>query len=136
MKLNKEEIETIVNHRLQKSQETLDEAKKIAEIGLWYSAANRLYYACYYAVTALLIKNEYFAYKHSEVLALLGKHFVLENMLSEEHNKLYRRIFELKQNGDYGDMIVIQKEDVIPLLEPAEKFIAEIEILINKNNIK
>ena len=32
------------------------------ELEYWRSAANRLYYACYYAVVALLVKNEINAY--------------------------------------------------------------------------
>ena len=133
MTLNEENRDIIVNYRLQKAKETLAEAKGSVEMGFWNSAANRLYYACFYAATALLIKNKYAAHTHSGVLTLLGKHFVLEGIISKEQNKLYGKIFELRQKGDYHDLVVIKEENVISLLEPAEKLIAEIENIINKN---
>ena len=130
MTLNEENRDIIVNYRLQKAKETLTEAKGSAKMEFWNSAANRLYYACFYAATALLIKNKYSAHTHSGVLTLLGKHFVLEGIISKEQNKLYGKIFELRQKGDYHDLVVIKEENIISLLEPAEKFIEEIENII------
>jgi uncharacterized protein (UPF0332 family) len=130
MSLNEENRNAIVNHRLQKAKNTLTEAKGIFDMCFWHSAANRLYYACYYAVTALLIKNGYVAHTHSGVVTLLNKHFVLEGIISKEQGKLYGRIFEFRQRGDYEDWVTIEEKDITPLLEPAENFIKTIEQLI------
>ena len=133
MTLSDENRKNIVNHRLHKAHETLAEAKGNITMGFWHTAANRLYYACYYAVTALLIKNGYTVRTHSGTIALLGKHFVLEGIVSKELNSLYGKLFELRQKGDYDDWIEIKAEDVLPRLEPAQKFIQEIEKLITQN---
>ena len=50
-----------------------------------------------------------------------------------EQGKFFKRLFNLRQSGDYDDWFIIGESDVKPLLEPAEKFIAEIESLINEN---
>ena len=133
MSLNIEDRTAIVEHRLQKAHNTFNEVKGIVEMNCWYSAANRLYYACFYAVSALLIKNGYTARTHNGVFGLFGKHFVVTGIVSKEQNKLYRKLFDLRQGGDYDDWIVVKEDDIIPFLEPAEKFIAEIEKLINEN---
>ena len=133
MKLNEENRNVIVNHRLQKAKDTWVEAKDMIVLSHWHGAANRLYYACYYAVTALLLKNGYSAHTHNGVFALLGKHFVVEGMVSIEQNRLYGTLLGLRQKGDYDDWIVIKEQDVKPLLEPAEKFIVEIEHLIHNS---
>ena len=83
-------------------------------MGFWHTAINRLYYACYYAVTALLIKNGYLAHTHKGVYTLFGKHFVLEGIISKEQNKLYATLFELRQNSDYNDWVDIKEENVKP----------------------
>jgi len=132
MSLNEENRNAIVNYRLQKAKNTLIEAKGTFDMGFWHSAANRLYYACYYAVTALHIKNGYPTHTHSGVVTLLNKHFVLEGIIDKKQSKLYGRILEFRQRGDYEDWIYIEEQDVRPFLEPAEQFIAEIENLINK----
>ena len=131
MTLSKENREIIVNYRLQKAKDTWTEAYGNVEMGFWHTAANRLYYSCYYAATALLIKNEYSAKTHNGVLTLLGKHFVLEGIVSKEQNDLYVSLMDLRQESDYDDWIVITEDKVTPLIEPAQKFIQEIEKLIN-----
>ena len=130
MKLSNENRNDIVKYRLQRANETFVEAKGNFEMGFWHTVANRLYYACYYAVTALLIKNGYSSKSHNGVLSLLGKHFVLEGIVSKEQNDLYRKFLELRQDGDYDDWIIIKEQDVAPLIEPAQKFIEEMERLI------
>ena len=133
MILNREERDTIVIYRLKRAHETLAEAKGNIEMGFWHAAANRLYYACYYAVNALLIKNGYTARTHNGVFRLFGRYYVATGIISKEKNKLYRNLFNLRQAGDYEDWFDIDEKDIKPLLEPSKKFITEIENLINED---
>ena len=131
MTLSKENRETIVNYRLQKAKDTWTEAYGNVKMSFWHTAANRLYYSCYYAVTALLIKNGYTVKTHNGVLTLLGKHFVLKGIVSKEQNDLYVSLIDIRQEGDYDDWMVVTEDMVAPLVEPAQKFIQEMERLIN-----
>ena len=133
MTLQQEDKNALVMFRLQRANETMVEVKGIMQLGYWRTAANRLYYACYYAACALLIKNDFTAHTHAGVINQLGLHFVAKGIISKEQGKLIKRLFELRQSGDYSDWYHIDEEDVKPLIEPAEKFIAEIENLINSN---
>jgi uncharacterized protein (UPF0332 family) len=45
----------LINYRLERAKETLEDAKLLAEKQRWNSAINRLYYAAYYAIIALLL---------------------------------------------------------------------------------
>ena len=132
MTLKKEEKAALVVLRLQRAKETLAEVKENIKLGFWRVSANRLYYACYYAVIALLAKNNLTAHTHSGVISQLSLHFVKTGLLNAEKGKFYKQLFELRQTGDYDDWITIEEDDIIPLVEPAEKFIAEIDNLINK----
>jgi uncharacterized protein (UPF0332 family) len=130
MKFSEEERKVVVAHRLQKAKDTLREAKGNVELAFWHTAVNRLYYACYYAASALLIKNGHIAQTHSGVIGLLGMHFIPKDIISREMGKFYIKVFELRQTGDYDDWVVIESADVEPLIEPAEKFIDTVEKLI------
>ena len=55
--MNKYTPEDYINYRLQRARETLDEIKILIDNKLWNTAINRLYYACFYAVGALLVKH-------------------------------------------------------------------------------
>ncbi len=46
--------QTIIKYRLERAGETLDEATSLKESKHYHGAVNRLYYSCFYAVTALL----------------------------------------------------------------------------------
>ncbi|MDR0231362.1 MAG: HEPN domain-containing protein [Dysgonamonadaceae bacterium] len=134
MTLRREDKDTLITFRLQRAKETLIEAKGNMELKFWRVVANRLYYACFYAASALLIKEGITAHTHSGIISQLGLHFVKKGLISTEQGKLYGKLFSLRQTGDYSDRISISEQDVLPLIEPAEKFIAEIETLINNNS--
>lgn len=55
--MNEQERKDLVNHRINRAKETLAEIQIHTDNKLWNTAVNRLYYACYYAVNALLVKN-------------------------------------------------------------------------------
>ena len=57
----------LIDYRLKRATETLLEINIHLNNGLWNTAINRLYYACYYAVTALLLANDINASTHSGV---------------------------------------------------------------------
>ena len=132
MTLQQEDRNALVKIRLQRAKETMSEANGTMKLGYWRITANRLYYACYYAASALLIKNSLTAHTHSGVINQFGLHFVTKGIISKEKGKFLKQLFELRQNSDYNDWFVIGERDVKSLFEPAENFIAEIENLIKK----
>jgi len=130
MRLTNGERESVVQFRMEKAKNTFSEIVLLVDNALWQTAANRLYYACYYAVCALLVQNGIEAQTHHGVMNQMGLYFVRTELLSQEQGKLYKRLFELRQTGDYSDWIIIKEEDIKPLIEKAEHFIKTIEQLI------
>lgn len=96
----------------------------------WNAVTNRLYYACYYITSALLISDGHNAQTHSGVIRLFGLHYVTKGLISKEQSKLYSKLFEMRQTGDYDDLYNISEEDIEPLIEPAKLYIKKIEMLI------
>ena len=44
----------LVQYRIQRARDTLEDARILADASRWNPCVNRLYYACFYAVSALL----------------------------------------------------------------------------------
>ena len=132
MSLSPEERNTIVSYRIEKAHTAIAHAEGNARLGYWEVTANRLYYACYYAVSALLIKNGHQAQTHNGVIQLFGLHFVKTEKIERGYGKLYNQLFSLRFTGDYNDSYTLSEEDVVPLIEPARKFISRIEQLIQE----
>ena len=133
MGLTEDEKNTIIKYRLGRAKETLIDVDISVQNERWNNAANRLYYACFYAAIALLLKDGYETRTHNGVRTVLGLHYVKTGIISKELNKVYRRMFDIRQTGDYDDLIMITENKVLPLLEPAKQFIEKIEKLINEN---
>lgn len=68
----------------------------------FHGAANRLYYACFYVVTALLITKGLFSSKHGGVVALFNRHFIKPGVFPVEMGKFYSRIFDERLECDYA----------------------------------
>jgi len=129
--MTQDERNTLAEIRIQRAKETLLEVKDNVELGHWRLVANRLYYTCFYAVIALLVKNKINAHTHAGVINQFGLHFITTGLISNEQGKFYKQLFNLRQDGDYEDWIQIDEQDVLPLVEPTEEFIATIEKLIS-----
>ena len=52
--MTEDRLQDLIRYRMERARETFDEALLMQSEGHWNSCANRLYYACYYAVSALL----------------------------------------------------------------------------------
>jgi len=129
--MNEKERGELVLYRLTKAQDTIGEIDLLIDNQLWNTAVNRLYYACYYAVIALLINKGINAQTHAGVRQMFGLHFIKTGLMDKELGRYFSDIFDKRLTGDYDDFIDYQKDDVVGLIIPAKKLIAEIEKLIN-----
>lgn len=84
---------------------------------------NRLYYACYYAAVALLIKNGINPNTHSGVKQMLGMHFVATGRMSRELGRCFSLLFERRHSSDYDDFAYSSEEEVDELYPKAKAFI-------------
>src|SRR3972149_8152714 len=99
-------VNDLVRYRLARAEETLAEARLLAERNHWNAAVNRLYYACFYAVLALFAQRGLTSSKHSGIRSLFNIHFVKTGRLSKEMASTYNDLFERHQEGDYDDYVV------------------------------
>ena len=125
-----EELQALIAYRLQRATETLEEARLMQSIDHWNTCANRLYYAAFYAVSALLVRDGHAASKHSGVKALFNRHYVKLGIVTKENGRLYSRLFDLRQEGDYIDFVSLDAETVEPLVGVTAVFIDMIRALL------
>ncbi|MDR2232524.1 MAG: HEPN domain-containing protein [Tannerella sp.] len=130
MGLTEIEKKALIDLKIERANETIKEVPYLVEQGFYRTAINRMYYACYYVVSALLMKHNFEARTHKGVITLFSLNFIKTGIVDEITGKLYRSVFELRQSGDYDELKDITKEDVTSRLEPAIQFIKTIENLI------
>jgi len=80
--------EELILYRIQKAENTLEESNLLAGQNFFNTAVNRLYYACFYSVIALLLHYDISAKTHKGVNILFQKHFISTGLFSEEKGAL------------------------------------------------
>ncbi len=70
--LDEESRNALIQYRLERADETLKEVAILAKESHFNAAINRLYYACFYAASALLVANSISAASHAGVKPCLA----------------------------------------------------------------
>lgn len=129
----KQELIDLAKYRLEKAGNTLSDARRYANDATLESTVNRIYYAMFYAVNALLITKELSSSKHSGVRALFNKEIVNKGLIEKQWGEFYADMFDRRQKGDYTDFVQFEKRDIEIWLEKADEFITIIERLTLKS---
>jgi uncharacterized protein (UPF0332 family) len=97
--MNKVQISELCKYKLGIARRTIAEAELLLDNKMWNAAVSRIYYACFYAVNALLVNGEIQARKHSGVIHMFSLHFIHTGIFSKEVGKFYGTIFDMRQSG-------------------------------------
>ena len=120
----------IVQYRLERAEETYLEALLLAANMKWKGSLNRLYYACFYAVIALLAKFNIQAHTHNGAKTQFHKAFIANGLFSKESGLIFNRLFSARQFGDYDDFYEIDAEYINKYIPLVRVFIDEVKDLI------
>ena len=126
--ITEEERAELVRHRLSRAGETLDEAEILLKADKLPGAVNRIYYAVFYAASALLLKHGLSSLKHSGLISLFHREIVNKGILDKELGKILERAFANRTEGDYKDRKVFDAEQVESLFLEGKRFIDKIKI--------
>jgi uncharacterized protein (UPF0332 family) len=122
----------LVNYRIARAKDTYEDALILAERKKWNSAINRLYYASYYAVMALLLDSGLKPTTHNGAKSSFSEHFIKTGKVDTHYGKLFSQLFTWRQKGDYDDLFDFLENNVRPYLKPVKELILEIENMIKE----
>lgn len=114
----------LIKYRLLRAEEALEEAEILYKSNYLNASENRLYYACFYSVSALLLNEGLSSSKHSGIRSLFNQHWVKTGRVSKELGPFYRQIFDYRQNSDNMDFVSYEKEQVMSLIEESREFVS------------
>lgn len=122
--MKSKEIEILVKRRLEQAQEALDDAKYLIDGNRSpQSIVNRSYYAMFYAALALLQKISKAPSKHSGVISLFDREFVMSGIFEKEISKDFHKAFELRQSIDYKIIKPISADKANQIWQKAGNFV-------------
>ncbi len=92
-------------------------------------AANRAYYASFYAASAVLLAAGRKFVKHSGVRGALHRDLVKAGALDVAWGKAYDRLFEARQAADYLELFELEPAHAGELVDLARGFVGEMRRL-------
>ena len=130
MSLNDEERQIIVNLEKEKALSTFAEMDILRQAGLWNNIANRLYYAAFHAVSALLVNDHHNIGTHQGAVIMLHQYYVKTGLLSKEDGTFYSQLQTMREKSDYNCTYYATEADTAPRIAQTKQFIDRVLALI------
>ena len=124
--------ENLISYRMARSKEAIQAAEIMLENDMLVSAMNRIYYAMFYAVQAILVLSDTSFSKHGQVKGFFNRELIKPGIIPIEMGRLYNKVFEYRQKFDYVDFAIPERDMVVDYIEKAKGFHAEIYDYIQK----
>jgi uncharacterized protein (UPF0332 family) len=98
------------------------------------SIVNRSYYASFYAVLALFLSKEISirTSKHSGVISVFDKEFILTGKIDRRFSKILHRLFDARQEGDYKELIIVTRDEASGYVNQASELILMVKQMIEQ----
>ena len=123
MSLNDEERQIMVAHEAEKARQTLAQAELLRRDGYWDGVANRLYYASFHAVNALLIHDGHGVRTHHGASALFRQLYIKSVILPVQISEHYSILQTMRDKSDYNCSFDATQQLIEPLFGPTQQLI-------------
>lgn len=133
MSLTAEERNVMVTLEIERAIKIMNEVPVYIGAKLWNTLANRLYYAAFHAVSALLIKNEIPVKSHKGAILMFNRDYVSTGIVSREDGILFSQLEGLREAGDYNCCLETTEEQITPYVLKTDAFIKKIQQLLTEN---
>jgi len=124
--------EDYIRYRIDRAVETLAEVDSHLSNGFWNTAINRMYYACFYAVSALLVKSNIEVNSHTGVRQRFGQLYVKPGIIDRDLGKHFTELFEKRNRGDYNDFVDFDEVEARSLLQKSIELVQRIKYLLDQ----
>ena len=122
----------MVELELERADRILLELPTYVQQQYWDTLTNRMYYASFHAVCALLIANGIQVGTHKGAIMKFNSEFVRKGVFTIEEGRLFSQLESLRERGDYNCFIDATEQEIMPFVEPLNALIEKIKRVINE----
>ena len=127
MSLKEIDRQVMITLELEKADKTWGQMEVQVNNGVWEMAANRLYYALFHAVSALLISDQHEVGTHRGAVNQFSLYYIKPGIFTKDEGRMYSNLQKLREDGDYNYYIDVEQKDVEPFIEPTRQLIDKIK---------
>jgi uncharacterized protein (UPF0332 family) len=120
----------LIGYRLEQADESLESAQLLLENQKYRPSVSRSYYAMFYCVLALLVKEGIAVSKHTGVISAFNREFIKRGLLDRELSAWIQEAFDLRQRADYREFFTVSPERARDVLNRARTFVEEVKAVV------
>ena len=120
------ETRVLIEVRLERSQEDIETAKELLNLGRYRAAVNRSYYAILGATAALLLTEKIERSKHSGIEAAYIQYFIKTGIFEKEDGRIFDYVRKKREESDYSAKTTIDKETAERVVSDANKYLVRL----------
>lgn len=121
-----EEIVKLLDGYKARAKEEIEASKLLAGSHIHAGAVSRAYYACFYAISYLLLQEGVETRTHKQLAIEFRKRFIKTGKLEKKFSRTLDRLFNARMISDYDATIDMDKIEVNSLIELSEEFVSEV----------
>ncbi len=130
-----EQRKLLTRYWMEKSEESLASSISEFQAKRLSTSVRAIYYACFYAFSAVLWNEGKVFKKHSAVRGALHRDFIKTGKLDAKWGHFYDIIFDSRQRGDYQPLVEFEPEQVRRFLEKSRGFVWQMKKLLKEQSV-
>jgi uncharacterized protein (UPF0332 family) len=133
MTISEQERKALIQYRLEQARNSADDAALLMKNEKIPASINRIYYAVFYCVLALALKEGFKTSKHMQLIGWFNKTFIATGKIENDYGRILRDCYEYRKSADYDTFVNFNRTDIDLLFNEMKSFINEIERFIIGN---
>ena len=132
MSLSDEERSIIVSLEIEKAFRHYKQALIMQREEQWDGMSNRLYYAVFHAVSALLIFDKHEVNSHKGSHVIFSQYYIKTGKMPKNFGELYRKLERMREESDYNCTYDEEPEVLQSNIGPAKEMIDSIAAMVKE----
>ncbi|MDP4175060.1 MAG: HEPN domain-containing protein [Bacteroidota bacterium] len=124
-----------MQYKRERAFEALDDIQKMLDSGMLSAAMNRIYYAGFYIVSALVLLDGFSTSKHRQLIGYFNKNYIKTGKVPIDLGEILDESYNNRVAADYHDFVYLTKTQVEEFFNQMKDFISFIDQMI-QNRIK
>ena len=117
--------------RFDHAKECLQDAKLLLTGESYRSAANRVYYAIFHAMRAVLALDGVDMKHHSGIISEFRKRYIKTGAFDTSLSGIISELSSVREGSDDNDFFIVSKAETIQQVQAAEEFLTEIQAYLS-----
>ena len=122
----------IIEFWIEKAKQDLASARDNYAAGRLQNAIRDAYFACFHALTAVLIHSGRSFKRHKEVRSMLHRDYIRTKKIEVSWGKHYDWLFDNRQKADYRPLVHFEADQVEEIIRKSQQFVQEMESFLNR----